>query len=193
MTNSLEIKNKLIQPKPESVPGLWGRFNKVRKVLATFLSPGNPTGVARDFKTFSWNGADQGIHDHSGSITGTKNGITISVSIKGVTVDRQPRYDIDDKGNWIYSENKEINATIEGHFISKDGMEGAVEITFKNGQPHYEAYWLSCLHGHLRLEQVVSPSSEVLEAIDLSLDYRKRALIPETNLSIPTQKPKQLT
>jgi hypothetical protein len=193
MTSAIELKNKLINPQTETIPGLWGRFNKVRRALVSSLSPDGAKGIDRDFGTFSWSGADQGIHDHSGSIDGTKDGVTILASIKGVTVDNNPRYDINDAGEWVYSEKKETNATIKGHFISKDGMEGAVEIAFKNGQPYCEAYWLSCLHGHLRLEQIVAPTREVLEAKDLSLDYQGRAKIPETNLAIPTKKRKQLT
>lgn len=175
-------------------PNLWTRFRKVRDVVGLSLTSDMIPGVNREIETFNWDGADAGIHDHKGLISGTLNGIRLDFSIKGVTVDDQSKVEINSQGKWVINTYRETNITIDGNFISKDGREGAMEIAIKNGRPQHEAYWLECFDGYLRLEQVVGPLGNVYEAERLSVcaHDQRRVQIPDTNHLIERQKPKTL-
>lgn len=195
MAHTIEEQKATLIQDTESVPDLWPRFGKVRKAIMISTSPEKSSEVNKDFKTFSWGGVDRGIHDHSGSIDGIINNIRLCLRIKGSTVENQMSYYVDDKDNFRIRRSTETYAHITGNFISRDEMEGAVEIHLENGKPQYEAYWLSCLHGYLRLEQVVNSQGVSFDAENLdSEEYRKDDIrIPETDFFVPIKLPIRLT
>ncbi len=159
---------------------LWRRFQRVREAIALSLSPKPPDDVQREFNTFNWSGADEGIHDHKASVSGTINGTCLELTIKGTTVDNNPQYVIDNMGKWQLTHNNEQYLEVAGSFTSKDGRKGALEIQLRNGKPHYEAYWLQSNEG-LRLEQVISPNGAVFNADELK-GNNNLVRIPDTEL-----------
>lgn len=186
MTKTIEIYD-ILQPSQELIPNLWGRFNKVRQVIIDSLLANQSSEITREFNTFSWTGYDEGIHDHSGSLNGTAHNIRISMQIKGTTIEQE-------KLNEEFRLNKQTHTQIKisGNFVSVDGKEGAIEMALENGAFSYEAYWLSCLDGYLRLEQIVDSHGEVFDINNLSLDYQRKAIIPGTRHSLTTQKEKTI-
>jgi hypothetical protein len=194
MNKIIESKQTPIELNPDLAKNqkFWGRFIKVRQIIANSLLSDPTPGLIKNFDSFSWSGVDTGIHDHKGSMRGIINDIKINVSLKGTTVDNQPEYEKDSNGNWKINTHKETKAFIAGNFVSADGYEGAIEIVFKNGKSYYEAYWLFCIDGYLRLEQVIDPNGNVFDAKELKLDNQGKAKIPDTDQSVDTQKPKQV-
>lgn len=188
---------------------LWKRFLRVQQAVARSLS-GNPIPeINRKFSTFSWSGYDAGIHDHNGTIKGTVYNIYLDLKIqgtsvdnqpgpeidshKGTTIDNQPRLEIDSQKNWKPTHKTEHDINISGGFTSADGREGVLEIQLKDGKPHFEAYWLSCLQDHFQLEQVINPQGNVFDVNKLPLNHANQAIIPGTNLTLEVQKNKQFS
>jgi hypothetical protein len=153
---------------------LWPRFTKVFDAIAcSFGNQPTPLGIKRESSTFSWNGVDQGIHDHSGFITGRTNDIELQISLKGTTIDDQQKYVIDPDGSWRLVHARESYITIQGTFVSADGQNGAVEMQLENGVCQYKAFWLQAQNGILRLEQVVGQDGKIYDAEKLEPGKRE--------------------
>ena len=187
MTKTIEIYD-ILQPSQELIPNLWGRFNKVRQVIINSLLANQSSGITREFNTFSWTGSDEGIHDHSGSLDGTANNIRISMQIKGTTIE-QEKFDEE----FRLKKKTHTQIGISGNFVSVDGREGAMEMALEDGEFSYEAYWLSCSDGCLRLEQVVDSSGKAIDVDNLNVGTQIRIKIPGTNHSVYVLKSKKLT
>ena len=179
----------------EPIPGLWPRFERVRQVIATSTSSETPLGITRDFETLNWGGADRGIHDYRGSICGNIHNVEFLLNIIGSSADNQPEYYVDERGDMKFRTKKVSSFLLTGHFLSADKQEGAFEILLKNGQPHFEAYWLSWLHGDLILEQVIAPNGMVFSRKDLKFitNSLKEVIIPGTDISKRLYKEKRQT
>ncbi|MFA7628118.1 MAG: hypothetical protein WCY37_01715 [Candidatus Dojkabacteria bacterium] len=160
----IEISDTLVESN-NPCPNIYPRFKKVRESLMDSVY-GCPTpDIHKDFKSTYW---PEGIIDHRGSIEGIKNGIRLSFKARGTTVSRQPYVDINEEGELVSRIRKEEYICLDGHFISKDGLEGAIEIVANDGQIIFEGYWLENLDGDLVLEQVVDINGNVhtLEEIE---------------------------
>jgi hypothetical protein len=160
----IEISNTLVESN-NPCPNIYPRFKKVRESLMDSVY-GCPTpDIHKDFKSTYW---PEGIIDHRGSIEGTKDGIRLSFKARGTTVPRQPYFDINEQGEWITKVKKDEFITLTGHFISKDGLEGAMDIVASDGEIVFEGYWLENLDGELILEQVIDINGNVhtLEEIE---------------------------
>lgn len=164
---------------------IWPRFRKVREAVKVSLSQREPVGVKRDFNSFDWSGHDSGIHDHKGKIEGEVNGIKLNFTIKGVTVDHNPKYVINSTGELILEHRKEQYFDLIGKFISVDGRNGEFNITFQNKKPIIEGYWLQIGNGLLRLEQVINPEGQIFDANTLEDSYRKDVVkVPGTRTEL---------
>lgn len=161
---------------------LWPRFIKVKRAILTALSSQTPQ-AQRELSTFSWSGADDGIHDHKGRVEDTVNGIRLDIDIKGTTVDDQQRFEVDDDGQWKLVHSREHYMEIQGSYVSPDGRQGAVRFQIGNAETPYEAYWLQVADGRLRLEQVVH-DKDVFDA-DHLINGRDQVTIPGTRIELP--------
>lgn len=158
---------------------LWPRFTKVFDVIARAFGEQPPSqGITRKFNTFSWNGVDEGIHDHNGLISGQINGIELHIILKGVSVDHR---------NFINSTYRERYVDFQGTFVSADGKKGAVEMKHNNDTWRHKAFWLETRNGVLRLEQVVGPDGAIYDADKLEPD-KKKVTIPGTRTTVPRLK-----
>ena len=138
-------------------PTIYPRFKKVRDALIESVY-GSPTSeVHRDFRSMSWS---EGIIDYRGSIEGIKDGIRLSFKANGTTIPRQPYCDINEE-ELVIRARKEEFISLVGNFISKDELEGSIEIIASDGEIVFEGYWLEDLHGDLVLEQVVDINKNV--------------------------------
>jgi len=130
-------------------PDIFPRFKKVRDALIQCIyEPPNPD-ITRNFKTHYW---PDGVNEHRGTISGEKDGITLSFKINGDSVPRAPR---------------ENFMSLFGNFISSDGMEGEIQIVSNAGIISFEAYWLEEIKDDLVLEQVVDINGNVLTRQEL--------------------------
>jgi len=179
-----------------NVPGLWGRFNHVRKALLTSLLAEAPDNVRRQASKISWSGADSGIHDYNGSLEGVVDGVTLSATFTGDVVDAQPYVDEDDAGEWRIAYRRDTNVVLKCYFISgtRYRAEGFMHLEIAGGKPQFEAYYLSCLDGNLRLEQVIGPDGTVYEAGQLEKTLHGDIIVPgKYDRRIPATKEKMLT
>lgn len=163
---------------------LWPRFTKVFDAIArAFGEQPPPPGINREFSTFDWNGADEGIHDHNGFISGRINGIELQIKLKGTTIDDQQKYAILPDGRWQLQHSKERYVDFKGTFVSADGRKGAVEMQHMNDAWQYKAFWLETRNGILQLEQVVGPDGAIYDAGKLEQD-KKEVIIPGTHTTV---------
>lgn len=163
---------------------LWPRFKKVFDSIAqSFGEQPPPQGITRQFNTFNWNDADEGIHDHNGLISGRINDIELHIKLKGTTVDDQQQYVILPNGGWQLEHSRERYVDFKGTFVSADGNKGAVEMLHKNDTWLYKAFWLEARNGFLQLEQVVGPDGIIFDADKLEPD-KKEVTIPGTRTSV---------
>lgn len=170
------------------VVGLWGRFERIRQILPVILSADCPSGIERDFSSHSWGGQDQGIHDFGGTVRGMLKNIDFLLTVKGTVVDHQSRFEIDPNGRAMLITIKESTATVGGNVLyGQDNKEGAFKIGFKNGISVFEAYYLQCLYGYLRLEQVVNDKGEVYDKNSIEVNHRGMAIIPGPRYEVPAK------
>jgi len=139
-------------------PEIYPRFKKVRTSLIEAVYGCPDPEIHRDFKSLHW---PEGIIDYNGKIVGISNGIQLNFTAQGTTVPEQPDFVINDDGEWIRKTRRDEFVTLNGNFISKDGLEGAIDIVASDGNIVFEGYWLEDLHGDLILEQVVDINRNV--------------------------------
>lgn len=146
-------------------PDIYPRFKKVRDSLIEAVYGDSTTEIHREFGSTHW---PEGIIDHRGRIVGTSNGIELNFTAKGTTVPRQHYFDIDENRELVSKVRRDEFITLTGNFISKDGLEGAIDIVASDGDIVFEGYWLEDLHGDLILEQIVDINGNVhtLEEIE---------------------------
>lgn len=166
------------------VTNLWNRFKKVRRAIHGGITGKANPDISRDLSTFSWSGADSGIHDHSGRLNGIVQGIELDLSIKGVTIDDNPEFEIDADGEWKLTHKTKHDVTMSGRYIFSDGHDGLLDIHFKDGKTYYEAYWLDYLNTHYQLEQIITPGGRVIDATKLQEKRRNEVEIPGTNIPL---------
>ncbi len=164
---------------------LWNRFVKVRRSVQAALIQKQKPDFERELSTRSWSGVDAGIHDHKGSFNGTSSGILLNFKIEGTTVENNPEYIIDDNGEWHLIHKNKQYLSIKGNYVCPDGMDGKFDFRLNNWVVHTEAYWLTCMNTHYRLEQVVGPEGAVFNATRLPDDGRNQVTVPGTNVTIP--------
>lgn len=163
---------------------LWNRFAKVRRAIHSTLTEKTTINFNREFNTFSWSGVDTGIHDHKGHLHGTVRGIGLNINIKGVTVEDNPKYEIDSEDNWILTHKTEHHLLLSGGFTSADGKDGLIDIQIMNGRTYYEAYWLTYLKTQYQLEQVINPEHQVFDATKLPSNRRGEIEIPGAKITL---------
>jgi hypothetical protein len=173
-------QKELTDPIPTN---LWPRFRKVRDAIAGAFTSNSMSGIKREQSTFNWSGEDAGIHDHTGNVEGTYNGIQLKIQLKGTTVDDNPEYVIGPNEEWYLTHQKKQDVNIWGEFISQDGRVGAIKMHMKNGEIYYEAYWLQTSNSSLLLEQIVNPKKLVFDA-NMIQPQKTTITIPGTNVDL---------
>jgi len=164
---------------------LWNRFAKIRRSVQIALIQKQKPDFERELSTRSWSGVDKGIHDHRGSSKGTSQGILLDIRIEGTTVENNPEYAIDNRGEWHLVHKNKQHISIKGDYVCPDDMDGKFDFRLKDGVIHTEAYWLICMKTHYRLEQVINPEGKVFNAIRLPDDRRNQVTIPGSDVTIP--------
>ena len=163
---------------------LWNRFVKVRRSVLVAIVQDQNLDIERDVSTFSWTGVDAGIHDHTGSLRGESRGISLDLRIEGTSVEDNPEVKIGEDDKWRLTHKNQQHISVDGSFVSQDGMGGRVSFHFEDGSTKAEAYWLSYLDRGYRLEQVVNPAGDVFDASKLRGDRWGEVKIPGTDVSL---------
>jgi len=75
---------------------------------------------------------------------------------------------------------------VKGPFVNSKGLIGFMQIFVVDGQTYSEAYWKKTEGDSLKLEQLITPQCEVINADLLNPNSKRKSIqMPGTNMYIP--------
>lgn len=75
---------------------------------------------------------------------------------------------------------------VKGTFVNSKGLIGFMQIFVVDGQTYSEAYWKKTEGDSLKLEQLITPQCEVINAHLLNPNSKRKSIqMPGTNMYIP--------